>query len=83
MKKVKENPPLSYMSWNFYLISVEAVTKILILERRLYPFTYKIIVYLQIIPKEKKPLQELIDEFIRVTGYKLIFLKNHLYFYTK
>lgn len=78
MKKVKENPALSYMTWNFYLIS-EIVNKILILERRLYPFTYKIIVYLQVIYQKKK-LQELIDEFIRVTEYKLIFLKNQLYF---
>ena len=53
MKKVKENPALSYMTWNFYLIS-EIVNKILILERRLYPFTYKIIVYLQVIYQKKK-----------------------------
>ena len=52
MKKVKENPALSYMTWNFYLIS-EIVNKILILERRLYPFTYKIMVYLQVIYQKK------------------------------
>lgn len=54
MKKGKENPALFHMTWIFYLISQYILTKTLILERRLCPFTYKMIVYVKICKESTK-----------------------------